>query len=185
MGTLLCVPGLDWGFGVNWRTHDQIEAANEGFHFDTCSAIVFYLAWLNCNTFSVHIFLGVASGGGKKHLLFFGSFFSTHVLCIKMSVIQSVHNQYLLELGKNNLCLCSEPAGSCVNMSSILPWEDLFAWMWCSTPWSDNFQPVQNQGRCKHTLPEICNSVFFPSVLYCHKGTLPFSEIRFLLESVT
>lgn len=46
-----------------------------------------------------------------------------------MSVIQSMHNQYLLEVGKNNLCLCSEPAGSCVNVGSILPWEDLFAWL--------------------------------------------------------
>lgn len=94
--------------------------------------IVFYLEWLNCNTFSVHMFLGVASGGGKTNLLFFGSFFSTHVLCIKMSMMQSVHNLHLLELGENNLCLWSEPAGSCVNMSSmgsILPWEDLFAWV--------------------------------------------------------
>lgn len=70
-------------------------------------------------------------------------------------------------------------------MSSILPWEDLFAWMWCSTPWPDNFQPVQNQGRCKHTLLEICNSVLFFSILYCDKAMLPFSEIRFLLDSVT
>lgn len=89
--------------------------------------IVFYLAWLNCNTFSVHKFLCVACGGGKTNLHFFGSFFSTHVLCVKISVIQAVHSQYLLGVGKNQLC--SEPAGSCMIVGSILPWKDLFAWM--------------------------------------------------------
>lgn len=58
-----------------------------------------------------------------------------------------MHNQYVLEVEKNNLCLCSEPAGSCVNVGSILTEEDLFAWMWCLTPWPDSLQPVQNMGR--------------------------------------
>lgn len=98
---------------MNGRTHDQNETVDEGFRFDTCSVIVFYLAQLNYNTFSVRTFLGVACGGGKTNLHFLALFFSTHVLCIKISVIQDVHSQYLWEVGRNNLCLCSEPAGSC------------------------------------------------------------------------
>lgn len=75
---------------VSVEDDDQNETVDEDFHFDTCSVIVFYLAWLNCNTFSVHTFLCVACGGGKTNLHFFGSFFSTHVLCVKMSVIQAI-----------------------------------------------------------------------------------------------
>lgn len=138
--------------------------------------IIFYLAWLNCNTFSARTFLGVASGGGNTNLHYL-AFFSTHVRCIKVSVIQSVHNQCLLELGKNNLCLCSEPAGSCVNMGSVLPWENLHG---CDVSLPD--QTTSSQCRRKQTLCGICNSVLFISALYCHKGVLPFSESRFLLE---
>lgn len=80
MGALLGVLGLDWGFGMNWRTHDQNETADEGFHFDTCSVIVFYLAWLNCNTFSVRTFLGLACGEGRQMYLFW-LFFQYSCLC--------------------------------------------------------------------------------------------------------
>lgn len=146
MGALFGVPGLDWGFAINWRTHHQNETADEGFHFDTCSVIVFYLAWLNCNTFSVHTFLGVACGEGRQIYFFLALF----------SVLMS----FVLKWVWSRLCIASIfwkweritlpvfwTSWSCVNVGSVLPWEDLFAWMWCSTSWPDSFQPVQNQGR--------------------------------------
>lgn len=112
--------------------------------------IIFYLAWLNCNTFSARTFLGVASGGGNTNLHYL-AFFSTHVRCIKVSVIQSVHNQCLLELGKNNLCLCSEPAGSCVNMGSVLPWENLHG---CDVSLPD--QTTSSQCRPRADANRLC-----------------------------
>lgn len=63
----------------------------------------------------------------KQIYIFLALFSVLMVLCVKISVIQAVHSQYLLGVGKNQLC--SEPAGSCMIVGSILPWKDLFAWM--------------------------------------------------------
>lgn len=102
--------------------------------FNTWSVIVFYLVCLNCNIFHVQKFLDVASGGRKTDVNCLARFFSALVLRIKISVLHGLCILCVLEVEKNHLYLCSEPAGSCVNVSSILPREDLSAWMWYLTP---------------------------------------------------
>lgn len=112
--------------------------------------IVFSLTWVNCNMFSVYTFLGVGSVE-EKQIYIVLAFFSNHFQCIKIGVIQSVHNQYLLELGKNNLCFCCEPAASGVNVGSILPWEDLHG---CDVPLPH--QTTSSQCRARADANIVC-----------------------------
>lgn len=115
-----------------WSKENLTKMRDHGGDFEYLLCPIFHLVYLNWNTFHLPKGLDVDSGKDKTQICFLA-------FVLWISVIQSMYNQCILEVEKNDLCLCSEPAGNHVDIGSVLPWENLLALMFCLTPRPGNF----------------------------------------------